>query len=83
MMPFSPIPYLSQNPGFAAFMSMIPFLVLIDIILKGLALWRAGRANQPYWFVALLIVNSVGILPLIYLLAFDPMRQETKGKKSK
>jgi hypothetical protein len=36
---------------------------------KGLALWMAGRRNQPVWFVALLLINSIGILPIIYLLA--------------
>ena len=34
---------------------------------KGLALWKAGRRNQPGWFVALLVVNSVGLLPIVYL----------------
>lgn len=35
---------------------------------KGFALWRAGRNNRPGWFVALLVVNTVGILPIFYLL---------------
>lgn len=81
MMPYSPLPYLSQHPGFVAFIWMIPFLVVIDVVLRGLALWRAGRNNQPYWFVALLIVNSVGILPFIYLIAFDPTKQPKRKKK--
>lgn len=51
-------------------------LVIIDIILKGITLWRAARHSQKGWFVALLIVNSIGILPIIYLLFF-----EKKGKK--
>lgn len=51
-------------------------LVLLDVILKGVALWRAGRQNRMYWFIALLIFNTMGILPLIYLLFF----QKTKKK---
>ena len=43
-------------------------LVILDLVLKGIALWRAGRNGQKWWFVALLLVNSVGILPGIYLL---------------
>ena len=57
--------YLQQNIYW-----LIPVL-LIDLILKGYALWRAGRNNQPYWFVSLLVVNSVGILPLIFILFFQ------------
>jgi hypothetical protein len=49
---------------------LIPFFIL-ELILKGYALWRAGRNNQPVWFVFLLILNTVGILPLIYLLFFQ------------
>lgn len=45
-------------------------LVLIDVVLKGVTLWRAGRNNQKGWFIALFLLNTVGILPIIYLLFF-------------
>lgn len=43
-------------------------LVAWELVWKGLALWRSARNDQPAWFIVLLIVNSVGILPIIYLL---------------
>jgi hypothetical protein len=46
---------------------IIPLLVW-ELIWKGLALWRAARLKQPVWFVVLLILNTAGILPIIYLL---------------
>jgi hypothetical protein len=46
---------------------ILPFAVL-DLILKGFALWRSARNGQNVWFVSLLLVNSLGILPGIYLL---------------
>lgn len=46
---------------------LVPFLIF-DLILKGFALYKSARKEQKVWFVALLIVNSFGILPLIYLL---------------
>lgn len=69
------------HPLFTAFIVhnlfwIVP-LILIDLVLKAWALWRAGRNGHPVWFVFLFIVNSVGILPLIYLLAVDT------GKKKK
>lgn len=42
-------------------------LLLADLVLRGIALWRSSRKDQKIWFVALLIVNSLGILPLVYL----------------
>ena len=43
-------------------------LAVIELILKGFALYRSAKNDQKYWFIAILIVNSIGILPLVYLL---------------
>jgi hypothetical protein len=52
------------------FWCLLPF-ALFDLILKGISLWKTAKAGQKGWFVALLIINSVGILPLIYLVFFQ------------
>ncbi|HZK44388.1 MAG TPA: DUF5652 family protein [Syntrophomonadaceae bacterium] len=54
-------------------------LVIWALIWKGLALWRAARLKQVAWFIALLIINSVGILEIIYLLATNKKYKETNG----
>lgn len=38
------------------------------IALKGYSLWYAAKRDEKWWFVALLIVNTAGILELIYLI---------------
>ena len=43
-------------------------IVVFDLVFRGVALWRSARNSQNVWFVFLLIINSVGILPIIYLL---------------
>ncbi len=48
--------------------ALIIVLTIIDLVLRGLALWRSAREGHTAWFVALLIVNTVGILPAVYLL---------------
>ncbi len=45
-------------------------IIIWSLIWKGIALWHAGRNKQLAWFVALLIVNTVGILEIIYLIFF-------------
>lgn len=55
----------SNPPGFLYW--LMPFVV-IDLILRGLALWRSAQKKEKWWFVALLVVNSMGILPGVYLL---------------
>jgi len=51
-------------------------LLIWSIFWKGWALWRAGRNNQLPWFIIILVLNTLGILEIIYLLAF-----QTKNKK--
>lgn len=45
-------------------------LVLWSLIWKGVALWHSARNHQKAWFVVLLIVNTAGILEIIYFLFF-------------
>lgn len=60
--------------------NVLIFFVVLDVILRGMALWRAARLGQKWWFVALLLVNSAGILPLIYLLTHQEKSLRT-GKR--
>ncbi|MFA7252418.1 MAG: DUF5652 family protein [Candidatus Paceibacterota bacterium] len=53
--------YLSENPW-------LILLLLWIIFWKGLALWQAAQSKQKIWFIALLIVNTMGLLEIIYLL---------------
>jgi hypothetical protein len=52
-----------------AFLPFLGILVVWSLLWKGLALWHAGRKGQPWWFVILLVVNTLGILEIIYLFA--------------
>lgn len=38
---------------------------------KGVALWKAARNAQKYWFIALLVINSLAILEIIYIFYFS------------
>lgn len=58
-------------------------LILIAALLwtlpwKGVALWRAARAKDTRWFVALLIINTVGILDIAYIFYFGKPRRTSK-----
>jgi methionyl-tRNA synthetase len=39
-----------------------------ETVWKGIALWRAAHRNEMGWFIAVWIINSVGILPIYYLM---------------
>lgn len=46
----------------------ILFLVVVDVVLKLIALWQSARRKQIIWFIFLAMINSLGILPAIYLI---------------
>ena len=57
-------------------------IVLIwTTIWKGIALWKSGRHGQMVWFIVLLVVNTVGILDIIYILFFQ--RKERRKNRSR
>lgn len=50
---------------------VIPLLILVAIwdgVWKAIAMWKCGRNNQLAWFICIVIFNTAGILPIIYLL---------------
>ncbi len=46
----------------------IIFLVALiwELVWKMLALWRAARKNDKFWFVVIFVVNSLGLLEIAY-----------------
>jgi hypothetical protein len=64
------------NPwGFSLAIPLILLLALWSIVWKGLALWKAARSGNRNWFVALLIINTAGILEILYLYVFSKKRE--------
>lgn len=51
---------------------IIAGVALWDMVWKGFALWRASRNYHQNWFIAIIVINSAGILPIIYLLTHKP-----------
>lgn len=42
-------------------------IIIWTLFWKGCALWFAAKDNKKWWFVVLLILNSVGILEIVYI----------------
>ena len=59
----------------------LPILLLWALFWKGLAMWHASKRNQPWWFVILLVVNTAGILEIIYLFLVLKMKAQDLFKK--
>ena len=57
-------------PNVAIFWLTISLAVVWSLVWKGIALWYAGRNAHLGWFITLFIVNTLGILEIIYIFAF-------------
>lgn len=53
-------------------------LIIWSLFWKGLALWRAARDNSRNWFVAILLLNTLGILDIFYLYFVAPKKGASK-----
>jgi len=49
---------------------LLAALVVWTVVWKGLALWRAAKNDSKPWFVALLVINTLGFLEILYLFVF-------------
>ena len=67
--------------GLVAGFGILGFLILMvwSLYWKGRALWHAARKGDKVWFVALLVVNTVGILEILYLYVFDKKAEPVKN----
>ncbi len=63
-------PFMSWGPGmgFGVFGIFAVVLIVAVLLLKGYALWIAAKRDEKCWFIALFLINTAGILELVYLL---------------
>jgi hypothetical protein len=58
---------------------MIPVIVLLalwDGVWKCIGMWKSARKRQLAWFICIAIFNTVGILPIVYLLCCQNDRNQ-------
>lgn len=68
--------FLSRNfhPSFVDLIAFFVFmyvgiilLIIWSLFWKFKALWRAAKRNEKKWFLTFLLVNTLGILEILYL----------------
>jgi len=50
-------------------------LVIWSLAWKGVALWKAARNGDKVWYVILLIVNTLGLLEILYIFIFGKKKE--------
>jgi len=52
-------------------LSLLIVLAIWSLVWKGIALWKAARNADKVWYIVLLVLNTAGILEIIYILFFS------------
>lgn len=53
---------------------------VIDLLLKGWGMWRAARMGKTGWFITLLVFNTLGLLPVVFLLLTNAEYTKKEGR---
>jgi hypothetical protein len=57
---------LSDYPAW--FLPVLIVLIVWDSVWKIIAMWKSARNNHLIWFICITVFNTIGILPIIYIL---------------
>lgn len=63
------LPVQAWGTVIASIAGMTTLLIVViawTMIWKGLAMWKAARSGAKIWFVVLLLVNTLGLLDILY-----------------
>jgi len=58
-------------------------LLIWSMVWKLLALWKSARKSHVVWFIILGIVNTIGILEILYIYVFSDMTMKAKKTPEK
>ena len=73
---------IQNNLGISlALAAVLVFIIAIwTLVWKGLALWKSARKSHMIWFIVLLIVNTIGILEILYIYIFSKWGEKREAK---
>lgn len=51
-----------------------------SLVWKGIALWKSAQKKEKWWFIAFLLVNTLGVLEIAYIYYFSKTRNGNAEK---
>lgn len=60
---------------------LLSAVMIWSLIWKGLALWKSAKEGSKNWFVIILVINTLGILEILYIYVFSKIKLDKKPVK--
>jgi len=73
--------FIQSNPGIFVFGILI--VTIWHVSWDGMALWRSAQNKDKKWFIAILLLNTLGILEILYLYHFSKEKVDDEPNVSK
>ena len=70
---------LNQLPSWT--IAVVILLAIWSLYWKAAALWHAARSKQLNWFILFTLINTCGIVELIYLFGVEKISSDKLFKK--
>ena len=80
-MEYTNINFLADALG--ASIWIVVLLLIWTMTWKLIALWKSARKGALIWFIVLGLVNTLGLLEILYIFIFSEMSFKEKSKKKK
>ena len=70
---------LSTSLGMSVWLFVM--IMLWSLAWKLVALWKSARKNHLAWFIVMAVINTVGILPILYIFVFSKLKYNKPAAK--
>lgn len=58
---------------------LLAIIIIWSLVWKLIALWKSAQNNQVAWFIVLGLVNTMGILEILYIFVFSKLGVKEKS----
>lgn len=62
---------------------LLVVILVWSFVWKLLALWKSARKNHLVWFIVMGLVNTLGILEILYIYVFSDMAKSKRSAQHK
>lgn len=62
---------------------LLVIILLWTLTWKLLALWKSARNSHLIWFIVMAVINTMGILPILYIFVFSKLKYKSVVKPKK
>lgn len=66
---------LSGPAEVGALIVLLGIIAIWEGVWKAIALWKSARNDQLAWFICIVVFNTAGILPILYILFFQRQKK--------